>query len=487
MARRPNNPDRPAPIPKAISRHMRALGFARADTYLDWCWNNGFDGTFDKSQADLQEEQAAFEAIAEKRLKQGRLHKHPKAFLEGVCRGEVTSNEIERPNYNRAAAEIEASNEDADQRQSLLKMLIALLKYDDLIFEASPGNDNSPFIRGLIKLHDRKTLWLRPLEDWKPKSKSAERRFGELTHHLFDKYGDVPRFMEAVWLRTDRASWRFRDWYVHLGRGYNLRTAKSPVPLTKKMAHYFLTAPDTYTVEQAVRWGQMQALGASKQAIEAVAATRIGRSFSNESFWFSVLRFIADNPMLDPRQIGPIVDYLQNQRFEPNDIEVAPGEWRQEAPPQPNLSMQGRTVDTLLRQVNAWHESLGRYRAMPSGQYEPAEFSGIVLEKSAGKKTLRWIIRQLTSSKALQAESEALRHCVASYHWSCARGDCTIWSLSVSTGGGEIERRQTIEVNKNGVIVQCRGLANMDPTPEEWSVVNEWARNADLQIATHMM
>lgn len=465
---------------------MRALGFDRANAYLDWCWNNGFDGSFDKTQGDLQEEEAAFEAIAETRRKQSRLHKNPKAFLEAVCQGELSSNEIERPNYKRTAAEIEASNEDADKRGSLLEMLLGLLRYHDLIFESAAGRQDQPFVRGLIKLHDRKTLWLRPLDDWKPKSKSSERRFGELTHHLFDKYGDVPRFMESVWMRTDRASWRYRDWYVHLGRGYNLRTAKSPVPMTKKMAHHFLQAPDTYTVEQAVRWGQLQALGTGRQTIDAVCATRLGRSFENEPFWFTVLRFIADNPMLDPRQIGPIVDYLHNQRFAPTDIEVAPGEWRQEPPPQPGLSMQVRTVDTLLRQVSAWHETLGRYRAMPSGQYERADFAGIVLEKESGLTSVRWIIRQLCSSKALQAESEALNHCVASYHWSCARGDCTIWSLSVSRDGGEIERRQTIEVTKNGVIVQCRGLANRDPTPEEWSMVNEWARHANLQVAPHM-
>ncbi|MCH9766077.1 MAG: PcfJ domain-containing protein [Alphaproteobacteria bacterium] len=486
MTRRPHPNAAEPPIPKALSRHMRALGFARPDVYFDWCWANGFDGSFDKSQTDLQEEVAAYEAILQKRARHGRLHKNPKAFLEAVCLGELTSDEIERPNYKRAAVEIEASNEDKDMRASLLDMLLGLIKYDDLIFQSVASRQDMPFIRGLIKLHDRKALWLKSLADWKPKSKSSERRFGELTHHLFDKYDAVPRFMESAWLRTDRASWRYRDWYVHLGRGYNLRTAKTPVPLTKKMAHHFLQAPDSYTIEQAVRWGQLSALGCGKTTIDAVCATRLGRSFENEEFWFTVLRFVADNPMLDPRQIGPIVDYLQNQRFEPTDIEVAPGEWRQEPPPQPGLSMHGRTVDTLMRQVAAWHETLGRYKAMPSGQYDKADIDGVVLEKRSGGRNVRWIIRQLLSSKALQAESEALRHCVASYHWSCARRDCTIWSLSMAVEGGEIERCQTIEVNKNGVIVQCRGLANCDPTAEEWSIVNEWARHANLQIAMHM-
>ena len=64
-----------------------------------------------------------------------------------------------------------------------------------------PGTPEIPVLRGLIKLHDRKALWLRPLKEWKPKSKNTERMFGELTRHLFDEFGDVPRFMERVWLR----------------------------------------------------------------------------------------------------------------------------------------------------------------------------------------------------------------------------------------------------------------------------------------------
>lgn len=465
---------------------MLALGFREPGDYLDWCWANGFDRTIQKSRADLQDELDAFNALARKREAQTRLHKNPKAFFEAVCLGELSSEDIDRPNFKSAAVEIEASNEAEDARRSLRDMLLLLLRHCDLPFQSVGGGDDTPYIRGLIKLHDRKALWLRPLEDWKPKSKNNERRFGELTRHLFDRYGDVPRFMERIWLRNDRASWRYRDWYVHLGRGYNLRTAKSRIPLTKKMAHHFMRAPDDYTVEQAVRWGQLQALGAGEAATHAVAASRLGRSFENETFWFTVLRFIAENPMLDPRQIGPMIDYLYNQRYESRDVEVAPGDWRHEPPPQPGLSMTGRTVDTLMRQVAEWHDSLRYLRGLPDGAYEKADFEGIVLDRNGSGKSVRWVVRQLRSAKDLKMEGDALRHCVASYHWSCARGDCTIWSLSASSGGQPSERCQTIEVSKNGEIVQCRGLANRDPGVEERAIVNAWARKANLRIASYL-
>ncbi|MEM7427212.1 MAG: PcfJ domain-containing protein [Pseudomonadota bacterium] len=485
MARRPLILEDGEELTKPLERHILALGFGHTRDYYNWCWANGFDGLPDKSRADMQEEAAAFEAALTRRKKHARLHKKPKAFLEAVCRGELSSDQIERPNFKRTAQEIESSNEAEESRESLLQMLMQLTKHDDAVFQTVAAEADTPFVRGFVKLHDRKALWLRPLEDWKPGSKNLERRFGELTHHLFDKYGDVPRFMERVWLRNDRPSWRFRDWYVHLGRGHNLRTAKSPIPLTKKMVHHFLRGPDDYTVEQAIRWGQLQALGAGKHATHAVAATRLGRSFENEEFWFTVLRFVAENPMLDPRQIGPIIDYLQNQRFDPTEIQVAPGEWRQEPPPQPGLSMHGRTVGTLLRQVEEWHESLRHLRGLGGQRYDSAPFEGITVEKKLQNRSVQWVIRQLRSAQDLQLEGDELNHCVASYHWSCTRGDCTIWSLSRTEDFKTYERRQTIEVDRGGRIVQCRGLANRDPDAGEWSVVEAWARKENLAVATY--
>ncbi|MGB0906390.1 MAG: PcfJ domain-containing protein [Maricaulaceae bacterium] len=473
-------------IPPAIERHMRDLGFNLPRLYLDWCWANGFSQGYDKSKSDLIEERDLFGALAKKKLAQNRLHKNPKAFLEAVCLGDLTSDEIDRPNFKLAAAEIEESNESPDVRASLLEMLTVLIRQKDLIFEGTSARTSVPFIRGLIKLHDRKALWLRPLEGWKPKSKNSLKKFGELTHYLFDQYHDVPRFMESVWLRGDRPSWRYRDWYIHLGRGHNLRKAKSPIPITKKMAHHFMAAPDDFTVEQAMRWSQMKALGAPENAIHAVAATRMARSFEHEDFWFSVLRFITANPMLDPRQIGPMVDYLQNQKYEAVQVQADNGEWEDHPPAQPGLSMSGRTVTTLMQHVDAWHESLGRLKGLPDTAYDAPDFGGFVVEKRNGQKTQRWRIHQLRSAKELTLESEALRHCVSSYHWSCAKGHCTIWSLSVSADNGVYERRQTIEVSKNNEITQCRGLANCDPSNEEWGIVNTWAGKENLAVASYL-
>lgn len=148
--------------------------------------------------------------------------------------------------------------------------------------------------------------------------------------------------------------------------------------------------------------------------------------------------------------------------------------------------MSGRTVTTLLRQVDDWHVSLGHMRHLPEGTYEKAPFEGFAVSHGKGKDKTLWSIRQLRNAKDLQIEGESLRHCVGSYHWSCSKGQCTIWSLSSSQGDDSYERRQTIEINRNGEIVQSRGLANRDPSSEEWAIINAWAGERQLQISRYL-
>lgn len=486
MARRPFQLIEEDDIPRPIKVHIAAMRFINLHAYLEWCLENGFEANINKSKSDLQEEHDAFEQREREIAKQSRLHKNPKVFLTALCQRKVHSDNLVRPAFKTVAEEVETHIKEPETRLAFLDMLLALLRHKDLIFETVPDDHFTPFIRGLIKLHDRKALWLRPLEEWKPKSKNPLRKFGELTHHLFDEFGDVPRFMEAVWLRVDRPSWRYRDWYVHLGRGNNLRKAKSPVPLTKKMAHYFLTAPDDYTAEQAIRWGQLKSLGLNTASIDAVAATRLSQSFENEPFWFSVFQFFSRSPMLDPRQIGPIIDYLQNQKYEGVRVEIAPGEFRAEPPPQPGLSMTGRDMATLLRQVDDWHIALGKQKALSTTAYNESKFAGYSVEKRKGDMIQRWVIRQLMSGRELQRESEALRHCVASYHWSCSQGQCTIWSLSSSMDGKTYNKHLTLEIDKTGTLVQARGLANRDPDATEWSVINAWAGRENIAIGLYL-
>jgi len=81
-------------------------------------------------------------------------------------------------------------------------------------------------------------------------------------------------------------------------------------------------------MEMALRWAQVVGMGGDDQLAEAVCETMLGSQFDHGTFWESVLHFFVNNPLLDVAHVGPIVDYVQRQRFGEN---VGPGEGPGEA------------------------------------------------------------------------------------------------------------------------------------------------------------
>ena len=190
--------------------------------------------------------------------------------------------------------------------------------------------------------------------------------------------------------------------------------------------------------------------------------------------------------MLDRVQIGPIIDYLHNQRFAPEPFVAAEN---QEAmlPPQPNLTMRGRTPHSLLRRVNEWHRRLAKDNTHQVSQWASAGIDGFeFLEGSQTNRSLKlWTIRELLSSKSLVAEGRQLKHCVASYGSSCIRGACSIWTMEVETHEGRT-KALTLEVRSPRTICQARGKANRLPTDKERSIMRRWAAEAGLTIARYV-
>ena len=207
--------------------------------------------------------------------------------------------------------------------------------------------------------------WVREPEDWEPRSHNVYRQFHSLVRHLIARY-DVPTFMNTAWLEGLTArSVVHQRWFIHVAQGQNIRTADGlPIPLTKKQAHLYLQAPDDFDVLGAFRWAQIIDLGGTERLVRSVLTTRIRAEFDHDEFWATVFRWLIANPMLDPAQHGPIIDYLHDQRFVasvPNPAAHLPGQPRL-VPPQPNLTMKGRNPVTLLRSVADWHRQLGRER-----------------------------------------------------------------------------------------------------------------------------
>ncbi len=338
-------------------------------------------------------------------------------------------------------------------------------------------------VTGLLSLATHYTDWLRPVDTWEPAGDNPLPQFSSLARHLLATY-PVPGFMTGVWFRgRDAEARRQQGWFLHIGSGRNIRKADLPLPYTKMMAHHFFQAPDHLTVEAALRWGQVRGLGGSKELAQAVAATRLGSSFESEDFWLTVLHFLVNHPELDLGHVGPVVDYLHNQKFVPQEGRWEQGDLVELGPPQPNVSMKGRTPRSLLRQVGEWHDQLKHPRNIALLRWRPCGIGGfrhIERDTSAGFRC--WTIRELTCSEELRREGEAMRHCVGSYVGACARHETSVWSMCFQNDEQQF-RVMTIEVDPvSRTICQARRRGNAPPNEKALGVMRLWAGQEGLRF-----
>jgi hypothetical protein len=351
----------------------------------------------------------------------------------------------------------------------------------------SPGQpDYAAALGTLAGLHRE---WLRSVDGWKPTSHNPGRQFGQLARYLLARY-PVPRFMDSL-LLTVHARVEER-WFCHVGGGANLRTAPGlTVPLTKRMAHHVLRAPDDFDMVRALRWGEVLGLDGSPRLAEALVRTPLGRrlwSAADEEWWQTVVHWFVNQAMLDRAQVGPIVDYLIYRRFGSDEEDG-----------DRDFSMKGRTATALLRLVEEWHRQLNQARQAaqrarrgrgtrvewePGRDFPRSGFRSGNWTFGKDERRVMWRLRELTTLDALFEEGRELRHCVASYAWSIERGDCSIWSLQVQRGQlARGERAVTLEVHhRSGAVVQARGFGNRLPNGEELRIIGEWAADNGLQL-----
>ncbi len=338
-------------------------------------------------------------------------------------------------------------------------------------------------LSGLLSLTSFHPQWLRPIDTWEPTEENLLPQFSSLARHLLAAY-PVPDFLTSVWFDGSTVEARRRQgWFTHIGSGENIRNADLPLPYTKRMAHMFLQAPDHVSAEKALRWGQVRGLGGSESLADAVADTRLGRSFESEDFWGTVVRFLVNHPELESAQADPIIEFLYDQRFVPRTYFDEVGGEGEERPPQPDLSMKGRTSKALCRQVAEWRGELG-VRGRPVLRWPRSGIREFRLSEPGldGRGGRVWAIRELLSSLELRTEGAAMHHCVACYVNLCTRRMSTIWAMTVEDHGGR-RRVLTIEVNPNTrEVVQARRSCNAQPNPKDREILGLWAKHQGLSV-----
>jgi hypothetical protein len=379
-------------------------------------------------------------------------------------------------------AQLEQRIQGDANRDAAKRLLLKLEEHRSKILECGrASSDYQNAIRNLCQYYRHK--WIRQPEDWEPSSKNPHKQFAGLVRHLMAEY-DVPLFMDSVWFSntgnyqfTERGTVYRLEWWVHVARGGNIRKAAGlPVPLTKKMAHYMMQAPNNYNIDSAIRWGQIHALGGNERNVRGLLGTFLCRgSYENDEFWQSVFRYFIAQPMLDAAQYGPIIDYLRNQKF------IVPR--GAEEPPQPNLTMKRRDPNTLLGQVEAWHTQLAKTKGARSWEQHKT-IGDMTFTEGKKEQQKTYHVTELLNSKELRDEGKRLSHCVASYDRSCAAGNTSIFSVRRDLGSGLWEPLGTIEVHKSKMmVVQFSAKYNKKPGNKAYQIMKKWAIKHNLTLS----
>ena len=378
----------------------------------------------------------------------------------------------EAERLTRLFAQLASQAEIIELRDTLVHLMesTCLFETEDLTEDLERGK----YMEACRTLIRQKKAWIRPVTAFRVKPGPPMRQFASLTRHLFladlsrGKAG-IPEFMDRVWFSSDDA--RAQQIFIEIGAGTDIRTLGFPFSLlTKRMVTEFMSADPSVvlTLEHAVRWAEIHALGSHRPRglntafVEAVLQTRLASNFRDDIFWQNVLRFLIRHNVA-PRLIPDVIDYVWYRRYEGADDD-------------PSFSLKGRTPDSLLRLVEAWHrDNHHKHITLPRRWTHVPDISDTAIQ--IGEKS--YVIRQLLSTEEIEEEGRVLNHCVFSYAKDCYEKKTSIWSMSEEQSG----KLLTIEVAlPEKHVRQCKGAENRDPTDSELAVIQKWVTDQKLHF-----
>lgn len=420
----------------------------------------------------------------------------------------MSNNKRERRAARREQYEAEArgriyEHQTAEQmrlkRVQMFQHAVARQKQEEARTRPNPFHWSAPVLRRAPKLADKafefafrlmseNLPWVRPIDDWRPKGKSATTQLKSLMRHLLVKY-PTPEFLYDAVLDNDNQELQSLGGKLlkYLGQGgsmYAAVTAKSvapgvfapamvPVPFTKKMCHEFVTTTAEFNLFEAIRRAQILSFGGDTRLVKTICKTPLCRRLdaSQEAFWASVLQWLCNQPMLAMSQVAPILDWLRHAYGQA----LADGK---------NFTMKGKTAVSVLREVERWHGEIAKAKMLGNEVFPPSGFTPFYEEHMAryqgtGAPYLKtWAIIEIHSTKELLAEGKGLRHCVYSYTHDVRHERSSIWGLRIDG-----ERTLTIEVDRRTrQVVQIRGLRNRMPVEGELVYIRRWATANGLTV-----
>lgn len=353
-----------------------------------------------------------------------------------------------------------------------------------------------PTIPVLVRIASYAAHWIRQPETWEG-SKSNDPRIilRSLLHHLLASW-EMPEFFDNAWLVKGDMNYLERDWYCHLASGGSMRNVRGmPPSITSRALHLAMNAPGNLTIRQALRWGQIKALGGSETLLAEVLSSRMVKDLSNDAVWSRLFQKLVAAENFDPIHFGLIADTLletiekgNGQRAESlvglplKDLLLHCCRFWQSIlrlvrTDQPNDSRNDINCPHLRHDLH--HVNASQWARLP--RCKP--FESVC---QFGEKFLHFRIFELTHQWQLVAESQMMKHCVDTYGRSCRLGRCSIFSVrteEIVEGKPISTSHLTIEVlRQSRRIIQVRGRRNQYVIPQQIPLLRKWAEVMDLRF-----
>lgn len=330
-------------------------------------------------------------------------------------------------------------------------------KYKQLLLflvEKAPKLVNSQYWKALWNLCHVK--WGRNIENWQPKGKGAETQIYSLIAYLVVEY-EVPKFLYGSFFTG-----KHLDFFEYLAGGGSMYKAANgwllPLKMTRKMCHIFLTLREV-DFYPAIRYAQVVGMGGSEPLAVAFMNTEMGGSFypQREAFWAEIMQWFCVQDSFDLTQLSPLLDYIFHCKRE-NFL----------------YSLKGRTIITLMKGMNEWHEELAKIKKVEGIVFRPSGLASgewEVAKQKIGEIVLyaKWRMEEILCSKRLLQEGKTLHHCVYSYAQLIESQKTSIWSLQCDD-----TKLVTVQVTAKK-IVQVRGRYNRLPNDQEKAFLQKWA------------
>jgi len=328
-------------------------------------------------------------------------------------------------------------------------------------------------------------LFIRDPSGWKSTHYNINRQRMEFIKWILCKY-QPPHFM-VEWLanynldkdRRSRCSSietendMFLGWFCNIATGKSFATTTKGF-FTKKEAHLFLSAPRENSIHRNILWARCKAVGMPENLMRILLQRKGDTLIGPDSWWNDVIAFVGRVVVKEPGSLTPhilqdLMDFFDAVSLLTND----------------RINFAGRTLQSVIRLSNYWHQQATKAKFTGSVSWEAVVIPTWIWYDDRNK--IFWGIKQLTSSKELYREGQAMHHCVYSYTDMCVAGHTAIFSVKTffDEKCSEMdERRATLELDVGSKsIVQAKGKMNEIPPAKDMNVISKWAHIHGLRLS----